>query len=242
MPFTFSHPAIILPLTYLPKRWFSLTGLIVGSLIPDFEYFLRMKIRSDFSHTLQGILWFDLPLAILIAFIFHNLVRNNLFKSLPFFLRSRLIRFNDFNWNSYFKKNWLVVILSILVGTASHIFWDSFTHDSNYFVNIFPELTNSIELLHYQIPILKILQHSSTCIGAMIICISIYKLPSSPINKQSININYWLTFIISFGILFFFLIDFKTIALGTLIVSTISTTLLSLISTSILIKIRSKKT
>ncbi|WCM42921.1 DUF4184 family protein [Flavobacterium sp. CBA20B-1] len=26
MPFTFSHPAIILPLTYLPKRWFSYWG------------------------------------------------------------------------------------------------------------------------------------------------------------------------------------------------------------------------
>ena len=27
MPFTFSHPAIVLPLTYLPKQWVSLTGL-----------------------------------------------------------------------------------------------------------------------------------------------------------------------------------------------------------------------
>ncbi|WP_262496247.1 DUF4184 family protein [Flavobacterium piscis] len=39
MPFTFSHPAIILPLKYLPKNWISLTGLIIGSLTPDFEYF-----------------------------------------------------------------------------------------------------------------------------------------------------------------------------------------------------------
>ncbi|WP_113654854.1 DUF4184 family protein, partial [Pedobacter namyangjuensis] len=30
MPFTFSHPAIVLPLTYLPKKWFSLTGLVIG--------------------------------------------------------------------------------------------------------------------------------------------------------------------------------------------------------------------
>ncbi|MFN7593668.1 MAG: DUF4184 family protein, partial [Bacteroidota bacterium] len=25
MPFTFSHPAIVLPLTFLPRQWFSLT-------------------------------------------------------------------------------------------------------------------------------------------------------------------------------------------------------------------------
>ncbi len=51
MPFTFSHPAIILPLKYLPQNWFSLTGLIIGSLTRDFEYFIRMKVRSNYSHT-----------------------------------------------------------------------------------------------------------------------------------------------------------------------------------------------
>ena len=54
MPFTFSHPAIVLPLKYLPKKWFSFTGLIIGSMTPDFEYFLRMKVKSDYSHTLNG--------------------------------------------------------------------------------------------------------------------------------------------------------------------------------------------
>jgi hypothetical protein len=42
MPFTFAHPAIVLPLKHLPKRWYSLTGLIIGSMTPDFEYFIRM--------------------------------------------------------------------------------------------------------------------------------------------------------------------------------------------------------
>ena len=57
MPFTFSHPAIILPLKKLPKKYISMTGLIVGSIAPDFEYFLRMK--SKYSHTMSGILWYD---------------------------------------------------------------------------------------------------------------------------------------------------------------------------------------
>ena len=41
MPFTFSHPAAVLPLRLLPRHWFSLTGLVIGSMVPDFEYFLR---------------------------------------------------------------------------------------------------------------------------------------------------------------------------------------------------------
>ncbi|WP_443147249.1 DUF4184 family protein [Pedobacter sp. GR22-6] len=28
-----------------------------GSLTPDFEYFLRMEVQSNFSHTILGIFW-----------------------------------------------------------------------------------------------------------------------------------------------------------------------------------------
>ena len=96
MPFTFSHPAIILPLTFLPKKWYSLTGLVIGSLTPDFEYFLRMKIQSNYSHSLSGIFWFDIPLSICLAFIFHNYVRNSLFDNLPTILKSRLTNYKAF--------------------------------------------------------------------------------------------------------------------------------------------------
>ncbi|WP_220463965.1 DUF4184 family protein [Adhaeribacter radiodurans] len=44
MPFTFSHPAIVLPLTLLLRKWYSLTGLVIGSLTPDFEYFYQFSI------------------------------------------------------------------------------------------------------------------------------------------------------------------------------------------------------
>ena len=47
MPFTFSHPAIVLPLVRKSGHWFSATGLIIGSLTPDFEYFMRMRIVDN---------------------------------------------------------------------------------------------------------------------------------------------------------------------------------------------------
>lgn len=122
MPFTFSHPAIILPLSYLPKKWFSLTGLIVGSLTPDFEYFIRMRVESNFSHTFYGVFWFDLPLAIIISFIFHSIVKNQLFNNLPINIRSRILIFTEFDWNNYFKQHYFIVLISILIGVASHIF------------------------------------------------------------------------------------------------------------------------
>ena len=233
MPFTFSHPAIVLPLTYLPRKWFSLTGLVIGSLTPDFEYFLRMKVISIYSHTIIGILWFDLPLGLLLAFIFHNIVRESLFNNLPAFLKHRFSTFTKFDWNNHFKNNWLVVSTSILIGAASHIFWDSFTHDHGYFVQTIPKLANSLEFFGKQIPILKILQHASTFIGGIVIAMAIYKLPTNKTDNQFINLKYWAIFIgCTFTILTLnFLCGLKIEQYGNVIVTAISAGLISLIIT-----------
>ncbi len=230
MPFTFSHPAIVLPLTYLPKRWFSLTGLVIGSMTPDFEYFLRMKVESEYSHTLAGLTWFDLPLGLLLCFIFQNIVRNSLFQNLPTFLKSRFVTFTRYNWNRHFERNWLVVIISILIGAASHLFWDSFTHSNGYFVQAIPALTNTVDLLGRQIPVLKILQHSSTLIGGLVIAYTIYKLPTDKDVSGKINPKYW---IILFSlaltiILIRLLTGLELKQYGNLIVTVISAGLISL--------------
>ncbi len=194
MPFTFSHPAIILPLTFLPRQWFSLTGLVIGSLTPDFEYFLRMRIKSNYSHTIDGLFWFDLPLGLLLAFIFHNIVRDSLFDNLPTTFKSRFSVFKQFDWKGHFKRNWFVVTISILIGATSHIFWDSFTHDHGYFVQTIPSLQKSVDFLGGQVPILKILQHSSTLLGGLVIAFAIYNLPTDKAEKENINLKYWTIF------------------------------------------------
>ncbi len=191
MPFTFSHPAIVLPLNYLPKKWISLTGLIIGSLTPDFEYFIRMKVQSDHSHTLFGLLWFDLPLGILLAFIFHNIVKSNLFENLPKSLKSRLLNFKNFNWNNHFKIHWLVISISIIVGAFSHILWDSFTHQHGYFVEKITALSNNANILGLKVPIFKILQHSSTIIGGFVILHTLLKLPVIDNKHKKIDYKYW---------------------------------------------------
>ncbi len=194
MPFTFSHPAIVLPLTFLPRKWFSLTGLVIGSLVPDFEYFLRMRIQSDYSHTFLGLLWFDLPLGIILAFVFHSLVRDSLINNLPLFFKSRLAKYKSLRWNKYFRKNCLVVITSILIGAISHLFWDSFTHDNGYFVQIMPILKDAISWNGMQISNLKILQHLSSLFGGIIILFALLKLPSDNNITSQINIKYWIVF------------------------------------------------
>ena len=230
MPFTFSHPAIVLPLTYLPRRWVSLTGLVIGSLTPDFEYFLRMSIKSSYSHTIDGLFWFDLPLGLLLAFIFHNMIRDSLLDNLPTFLKSRFSALRRFEWNKYFKKNLLVVTVSILIGAISHILWDGFTHEHGFFVESIPALTNKIDLLGMQVSILKILQHSSTLIGGLVVVYAIYKLPKDNKVIGNINVRYWVIIaVITLSIIVIRLLsglDFKQY--GNLIVTGISAGLISL--------------
>jgi hypothetical protein len=233
MPITFSHPAIVLPLTFLPRQWFSLTGLVIGSLTPDFEYFQRMKVKRNYSHTIEGLFWFDLPLGLLLAFIFHNIVRNSLFDNLPTILKSRFSTFKQFNWNGHFKRNGFVVTISILIGAASHIFWDSFTHDHGYFVETIPALQNSVDFLGRQIPILKILQHSSTLLGGLLITYTLYKLPENNTEKENTTLKYWIILIgLTLTIITVRLLsglDFKQF--GNVIVTAISAGLISLILT-----------
>ncbi len=191
MPFTFSHPAIILPLAKCSGRWFSLTGLIAGSMAPDFEYFFRMKIQSNFSHTIAGLFYFDLPTGILLAFVFHNIVKDMLFDNSPKIARSRLVLFKNFVWNQYFRKHFLVVIISILFGSLSHLFWDGFTHIHGYFVQLLPLLQTNLGVAGKDIPVYKLLQHLSTVLGGICIVIVFLSLPATDSNGGSINPKYW---------------------------------------------------
>lgn len=192
MPFTFSHPALILPFRYLPRSWFSLTGLIIGSIVPDFEYIVNET--RDFSHTLQGALWLDIPLALLSAFIFHTILRDTLIVNLPTFMYRRFVRFENFHWTLYFKKNIVIIILSILLGIGTHLLWDSFTHGTGYFVTKFPALQNMVSIAGIQMPFHEWLWFLNSIVGAIVLAIAIYLLPPMhTVRKHNIR-WFWMQF------------------------------------------------
>ena len=192
MPFTFSHPAIVLPGYYLPKKWRSFTGLIVGSVTPDFEMFFRMKAYMAYTHSWHSIFWLNLPLALILAFLFHLIVRNPLINHLPLFLKQRLATFKQFDWVRYFRENYFIVMLSILVGTASHIFWDSFTHAYGIFVKHFPILATDITLAGTSMALYTFLQFAFSVLGALLILFTVLLLPRDKTLKNSkSNLKYW---------------------------------------------------
>lgn len=239
MPFTFAHPAIVLPFATLPKKWFSATGLVIGSMIPDFEYFIRMSVKSVYSHTTAGIFWFDLPLAIIVAFIYHNVVRDSLLENLPAILKTRVIKFKGYNWNGYFRKYWFTVMFSILLGCASHILWDNFTHENGFFVQKL-ELTQVVYIAGYESTMYQMLQHLSTIAGGIVIMLSIAYLPKT-YQQQAFSSGYKQYWLIA-GVVTIAIVIARLLILnnsnqiGNIIVSIISGLLASLILSPMLLK------
>lgn len=169
MPFTFCHPAIVLPFAKWGKNYLSATGLIIGSMAPDFEYFLKMRLEKVHGHTFEGIFYFDLPLTLLLAVIFHRYVRDALIKNLPELLQKRLSPYIGYNWFNWLKKRWYVLVYSALIGIFSHFFWDAFTHTDGYFVQRIPALQGSAEILGVTMRKADIGQLVSSAFGALFI-------------------------------------------------------------------------
>lgn len=69
----------------------------------------------------------------------------------------------------------------------THVFWDSFTHKGGKFVILFEGLRKNIEILNYDIPVYKILQHGSTLLGVIFIILYIYSKRNKRINWKRIN-------------------------------------------------------
>jgi hypothetical protein len=197
-----------------------------------------MKVQSNYSHTFVGLIWFDLPLGLFLAFLFHNIIRDSLFDNLPRVLKSRLFVFQQFEWNNYFKMNWIVVLISILIGSFSHLFWDSFTHEHGYFVQITPMLSKTIQLFGKEVLLFKILQHLSTIIGGGVLAYTFYKMPSNQIGIENIYLKYW-TVVIGITFLIISLRFINGIPLkqyGNVIVTAISAGIIAITITSYMTK------
>lgn len=192
MPFTFSHPAIILPLKYFWRRRFSSTGLIIGSITPDFEYFSRFRNWSVHSHNWSGVLWFDVPVGIILCFVFHEVVKSPLFANLPDFLRERLQPFTQLNWRRYFVKRWQTILLSLVVGIISHLLWDRFTHQTPRFFESVPSPVDDSEVDYNPSSLYRIIQIVYSMFGLAVITFVVLRLTPVIITPStSAKLPYW---------------------------------------------------
>ena len=164
MPFTPAHPAILLflkPFKKLPVSW---TALFIGSIIPDFEYFIWMSPSAYVSHTMLGIFIFNLPMTFIMAFLWHQLLFPVLIKRIHFFhQRIQLEEYPDFM--EWIKKNWILFFTSAFIGILTHLAWDSFSHADGYLVHRIPFLLEFIQIGGRAIRTCYVIWYISTLLG-----------------------------------------------------------------------------
>ena len=130
MALTFSHPAVSLP---FKKLGLAPCALIVGSIIPDFEFFLRMTPQRLVGHTAIGILTFCLPVGFGVLLLYHTILKQPLISLMPREHRKRLLSAARSYPFFRIRRIWNIFI-SLTIGILTHIGWDAFTHADGWFV------------------------------------------------------------------------------------------------------------
>ncbi|WP_247236367.1 DUF4184 family protein [Telluribacter sp. SYSU D00476] len=215
MPFTLSHPAIVLPLQKWKPAWFSVTGLVFGSMAPDFEYFMSFSGNYDFGHSFLGIFLFDLPMTFGLAALYHLLIRNPLLSHLPSPFDKRFSGFMGFNFYMYLRKHWLAFIASSLIGIASHFIWDKLGYPDGYLgiYHLAPQFfEQTYTALGGEQPMYALLEHIGSAIALVALIWVLLKInepadtyiPPTTISK----VAYW--FILSVGTTLIFMREQNT--------------------------------
>ncbi len=178
MPFTISHPAIVLPLKQFRPHWFSLTGLMAGAMTPDLIYFLMLTTtHRGASHSWTGLFMFCLPAGIVFSFVFHQLFKYHFILNLPRPLDRFLSGLAESKFSIFGWRGLLILAYSVLIGALSHFFWDSMTHEYGEIVRRIPFLIKESAIFGITVPNYRIVQHLSTTLGAL--TIFIYALKSN---------------------------------------------------------------
>jgi len=165
MPFTLSHAAAALPFR---RTGLVMSAVVFGCFAPDLEYFLWLRPHGHFGHTLPGLFAFDLPAALVSLFLFHRYAREPLVGCLPEHLRERVRSRPSFSVDSV--SSVALTCVSILVGAATHILWDSFTHSESWIAYHWEFLRSQVD-----VPLFgprswsAVLQYISSAAGLLII-------------------------------------------------------------------------
>jgi len=168
MPWTFVHPAAVLPLRKYFAHRHLFGALVVGSISPDFGYYVGRFDMATTAHTLLGLLIVCLPtgLALLVLTrILHRPVANLLpqphrqaILSLP-----RMPQLGS-------SMTVLYVSAAIILGAVTHNIWDSFTHRAGYVVARWPPLQMPAVMVGTKtLRVFEVLQHASTVVGLIIV-------------------------------------------------------------------------
>ena len=147
MPFTISHAAAVLPFSKwgIPAcRW---PRLMIGSMSPDFAYFLPVGMARTSTHDLDGILLFCWPVGLALWLLFVHLLERPTIELLPAAWRVRMPRSN----RTVSPEVLGFASIAVILGAMTHVAWDAFTHADTLLTGAFPALNERAIHLSWQV-------------------------------------------------------------------------------------------
>ncbi|MCA9230035.1 MAG: DUF4184 family protein [Planctomycetales bacterium] len=162
MPFTPTHVLAVLPFAFA-LRWMPISALAIGAMVPDAPMFFP-GLKYAQTHSIVGVFNACLPLGVAAFLLFQWVLKEPLAALLPVWVQQR---------TTSVSKPFLVptvsflmgVTLAVLIGSFSHLLWDSFSHQGRWGTQLVPDLNHLISIGPWALPGYKVIQYGSTIVG-----------------------------------------------------------------------------
>jgi hypothetical protein len=181
MPFTVAHIAAVLPGFRSLTRARIFTAAVIGSMVPDFGLLLPLTPTRLQTHSATALITFSLPVGLLAYWLTIYLLKPAIVEILPDAAYLR-VRASDASAPPAGPWRWLLTAGAILLGAATHIIWDGFTHENARGVRMFPVLDEGgPEIDGHPLQLYHWLQYGSSVVGlALVIMATVMWLRHAP--------------------------------------------------------------
>ena len=155
MPLAPAHPAVVLP---LQRLGLPLSALVAGAVAPDAPVYLPVPVSYETTHSGRGLVA-DVAIGVGLLWLWSTLVRDAVVDLTPFLRRRVPARARPT------RAAWLPAVVAVAVGAATHVLWDSATHDWGFVVQQAAALREE----YGPMPGYRWLQHGSTLLGTVVV-------------------------------------------------------------------------
>ena len=155
MPLAPGHPAAVLP---LQRLGLPLSPLVVGAVAPDAPVYLPLGIGYATTHSGRGVV-VSAGIGLGLLLLWYAVLRDPVVDLVPA-LRDRLPRRARLD-----RAGWVLAPPALLIGSATHVLWDSATHDWGFVVEGLGVLREN----YGRLPLYSWLQHISTVGGSAVV-------------------------------------------------------------------------
>ncbi|MEU9622693.1 DUF4184 family protein [Streptomyces sp. NPDC048155] len=173
MPFTLSHAAAVLPgirRNGTARGPLLASALVAGSFAPDMTYYADTAIPGamefgQVTHSVGGVFTVDVLITGALVALW-LLLREPLVALLPRAWQGRVHAFVRGQLHASGPEAWRVrdggwFVLSAVIGAATHVVWDAFTHHDRWGVRLVPVLDGSVG----GYPVFQLVQYGSSAVA-----------------------------------------------------------------------------